>query len=174
MPKQSIHIQCNPFWRQRSRVFSHANGHKGTECHPAIDCPKHFAAVVAIQPFERGRIEDLREAGWTYLWIAAHVEHNVSVVCLFQKWAVEHSYTRRPGSGRPRSIEARQDRRILQAAVAASREEIRAHVAPVESPKTIGNFCLKRHSVHVCLWPGYRLNHDIAKHGCSGVVKDRL
>ena len=44
--------------------------------------PKHIAPVVAIRPFERGRIVSLREAGWTYRRIAAHVAHNVSVVVL--------------------------------------------------------------------------------------------
>ena len=62
------------------------------------------------------------------------------VVCrCFQQWSVEHSHIRRPGSGRPRSTDARQDRRIVRAVVAASREEIRAHVAPAVSPRTIGN-----------------------------------
>ena len=87
----------------------------------------------------------LREAGWTYQWIAAHVGHNVSVVCCcFQQWFVEHSHTCRPGSGRPYSIDAHHDRRIVQSAVAAqtaSREEIWAHVAPAVSSRTIGN-CL--------------------------------
>ena len=85
-------------------------------------------------PFELGRIVCLRETGCTNRRIAAHVGHNVSVVChCFQQWSVEHSHTHRPGSGRPRSTDARQDRRIVRAAVAArtvSREEIRAHVAP--------------------------------------------
>ena len=54
----------------------------------------------------------LGEAGWTYRRIAAHVGHNVSMVCrCFQQWSVEHSYARRLGSGRPRSTDARQDRR---------------------------------------------------------------
>ena len=55
----------------------------------------------------------------------------------FQQWSVEHSHTHRPGSGRPCSTEARQDRRILGAAVTASREEMQAHVAPAVSPNTI-------------------------------------
>lgn len=101
------------------------------------------APVEQLQPFERGHIVGLREAGWTYRRIAAHVGHNVSVVCrCFQQWSVEHSHTRRPGSGRPRSTDARQDRRIVRAAVAdrtSSRDEIRSHVAPAVSPRTIGN-----------------------------------
>ena len=75
--------------------------------------------------------------------IAAHVWHSVSIVCCcFQHWSVQYSHTRRPGSGRPRSTDARQDRRIVQAAVAprtASREEMQAHFAPAVSPRIIGN-----------------------------------
>ena len=57
--------------------------------------------VEQLKPFERGRIVGLREAGWTYRRIVAHVGHNVSVVSrCFQHWSVEHSHTRRPGSGR--------------------------------------------------------------------------
>ena len=38
--------------------------------------------------------------------IAAHVVHNVSAVCrCFEQWSVEHSHSRRPGSGRPREAE---------------------------------------------------------------------
>ena len=113
---------CNPLWRQRRRVFSHANGHKGDECHPAIDFTKQLAAVVAIRPFERGRIVGLREAGWTYRRIAVrvNVRHNVSMVCrCFQQWSVEHSHTSRAtdvtsrstycasSDGRPNSIQGR-------------------------------------------------------------------
>ena len=72
-----------------------------------------------------------------------NVGHNVSVVCrCFQQWSVEHSHTRAPSSGRPRSTDARQDRLIMQAVMAARttpREEIRIYVAPAVSPRTIGN-----------------------------------
>ena len=37
--------------------------------------------VEQLQPFERGRIVGMREVGWTYRRIAAHVGHNVSVAC---------------------------------------------------------------------------------------------
>ena len=71
--------------------------------------------VEQLQPLERGCIVGLREDGWTYRQIAAHVEHNVLVVCrCFQQWSVEHFHVHRPGSGRPHSTDARQ-----------------AHVAPV-------------------------------------------
>ena len=97
------------------RVFSHVNSHKGAECHPAIDCPKHLAAVVAIRSFERGGIVGLRGS-----WIG-HIDglQNVSMVCrCFEQWSMEHSHIRRPGSGRPHSTDARQDRRIVRAVVA--------------------------------------------------------
>ena len=99
--------------------------------------------VKQIKPFARGRIVGLREAGWTYRRIAAHVGQNVLVVYRrFQQWSVEYSHTRRPGSGRPRNTDSYQDQRIVRAAVAAQtvyRDEIRMHVAPVVSPRAIGN-----------------------------------
>ena len=57
----------------------------------------------------------------------------------------EHSHIRRLGSGRPRSIYARQVRWIVRAAVAArktSRKEFRAYVAPAVSPRIIRNSLL--------------------------------
>ena len=96
--------------------------------------------VEHLQSFDRSCIRDLREAGWTYPQVAAHIGHNVSVVCsFFQQWCVEHSHTRRSGSGRQSITDARQDLRIVRAALAArsaSREEISAHVM---SPRTIVN-----------------------------------
>ena len=90
--------------------------------------------VEQLQPFEWGRIVGLREAGCTYSQIAAYVGHNVSVVCRCSlQWSVEHFHTRRPDSERPRSTDARQDRLIVRAPMAAriaSREELKAHVTP--------------------------------------------
>ena len=115
-----MNTQCTRLLHQRRRIFSHANGHKGAECHPVMDCLKHVAPVIAIRPLERGHIVGLRETGWTYRRIVSHVGHNVSVLCsCFQQWSVEHSRTRRSCSGRPHSTDARQDRRIVRAAMAA-------------------------------------------------------
>ena len=36
----------------------------------------------------------------------------------------------------------------------------------------LGTVCLQQDSDHVCLWPGYHIHHDTAKHSCSGVVKE--
>ena len=106
----------------------------------------------------------------------AHFGHSVSVVYrCFQQCSVEHSHTRRPGSGQPRSKDARRDQRIVRATVAArtaSREEIRAHVAPAISQGPFGTVFLQKNSDHVCLWLGYHLHHNTAKHGYSGVVKE--
>ena len=99
--------------------------------------------VEQLQPFERGRIVDLRKAGWTYRRIAAYVVHTGSVVYrCFQQWCLVHSRTRRPGSGRLGITDACQNTRIMRAAVAArtaSRGEILTHVAPAVSPRTIGD-----------------------------------
>ena len=53
-------------------------------------------------------------------------------VSRFQQWSMEHSHIRRSGSERAHSADARLYRRIVRetlAARAASREEIRVHVA---------------------------------------------
>ena len=106
-------------------------------------CRRVRNPVEKLQSFVQARIVGLWEDGWTYRRIASHVRDSVSVVCrCFQQWSVEHSHTRRPGSGRLRSTDTRQDGHIVWAAVCArtaSREEIRAHVAPEMSPRTIGN-----------------------------------
>ena len=38
----------------------------------------------------------------------------------------------------------------------------------------LGTVCLQQGSGHVCLWPGYHLHHDTAKHGYSSVVKESI
>ena len=122
--------------------------------------------VEQLQPFERGRIVGLREAGWTYRRIAVHLGHNVSMVCCcFHQRSVEHSHIRRQHSGRSRSTDAHQDQRIVRAAVSArtaSREEIRAHVALAVSSRIIGNSLLaarvrsRVHLARVALIPRHR------------------
>ena len=66
---------------------------------------------------------------------------------------MKDSDTRRPGHGRPRSRDARQDRRIVRATVdnrTASREEIRAYIAPSVLLRIIGNRKLAKDSHRVC------------------------
>ena len=54
----------------------------------------------------------------------------------------------------------------------ASREEIRAHVAPAVSPRTFGNRLLVAGLRSRVPLASYHLHHDTAKHGYSGVVKE--
>ena len=136
----------------------------GSEYHTAVDCPKHLASVVAIQPFERDRSVNLQENGWTYRRIAAHLGHNVSVVCrCFQQWSMEHSHDCRPGSGRLHSTDAPQDWRIVRVVVAARTDPVKKsrhmlHLLCHQGP--LGTVCLQQNSDHVCLWPGYHIHHD--------------
>ena len=44
-----VNTQCSLIWQQYRHVFSYANSHKGAECHPVIDHPKHLAPVVTIR-----------------------------------------------------------------------------------------------------------------------------
>ena len=56
-PNSHINTQCTSFWRPCRHVFSHANGHKGAECHLVIDCPKRLASVVAIRQWSWQALE---------------------------------------------------------------------------------------------------------------------
>ena len=74
-----------------------------------------------------------------YQWHVAAFSSGMSQILAVACGIFPH---RRPGSGRLCSIDARQARRILRAAVSdrtASREEIPAHDAPVGSPRIIRN-----------------------------------
>ena len=119
-----------------------------------MPCRWVYTPVEQLQPFEQGRNTGPWEAGWTYQRIAAHVGHNVLVVChCFQQWSVEHSPIHRPGSGWQHSTYAHQDLHIVWAVVAtrtASREQIQAHVASGVSPRTIGN-CLLAARLRSCV-----------------------
>ena len=132
--------------------------------------------VEQLQPFEWDHIVGLQEAEWTYRQIVARVGHDVLVVCCcFQQWSMEHSHTHRPSSWWLCRTDARQDRSIVRVVVIVQtvfREEIWAHVAPAVLPKNIENCLLQQDSDHVCLWAGYHLHHDTAKHDYSDVVKE--
>ena len=143
-----------------------------------MPCRRVRTPVEQLHPFERDCIVGLREAGWTYQWIVAHVGHNVSVVCrCFQQWSVEHSHTHRPGSGWLHSthIHTHQYRHIVQAVVLPEQhwgKKFRSllHLLCHQGP--IGTICLQQDSDHVCLWPGYHLHHHTTKHGYSGIMKE--
>ena len=91
---------------------SNSDAMKGEQClqHSLLDTTIHRlrvrTRVEQLQPFVWGGIVRLLEAGWTYRRIAAYVGDIVSMVYhCFQQWPVEHLYTRRSGSGRPRSTD---------------------------------------------------------------------
>ena len=96
------------------------------------------------------------------------------------QWSVEHFHARRPGTRRPRSTDARQDRHIVRGAVAArtvSREEIRAHVAPAVPPRNIGNRLLAeglKSRVPVALLPLTPRHRQARLHWCLERVDWRV
>ena len=67
----SHNTQCSPLWQQRRRVFSYANGQKGAECHPAIDCPKNLVPIVAIRQWLWHALLIL-QAFLRFTYVAAH------------------------------------------------------------------------------------------------------
>ena len=104
--------------------------------------------VEQLQPFERGRTVVLRIAGWTYRRIAEHLG-------TMYRWCVATFSSGLWNIPTP----VHQDLRNVRAVVAArtaSREEMRTHVVPAVSPRTIGNHLPAAGLDHVCLWPGYR------------------
>ena len=48
MPKQSHRYTVYLLWQQLTRVFSHANGFKGVECHPTIHCIRCRNSVMVL------------------------------------------------------------------------------------------------------------------------------
>ena len=98
--------------------------------------------------------------------------HNVSVVCCCsQQWSEEYSHTRRPGSGRPRITDASQDRALCEQRWPPEHHLGKKSLHLLCHQEPLGTVYLQQDSDHVCLWPGYHLHHDTAKHGYSGVVK---
>ncbi|GFY06703.1 transposable element Tcb2 transposase [Trichonephila clavipes] len=84
--------------------------------------------------FERGRIIEMMEAGWSARPVARQLRRSDCVVrrC-WNQWIVEISFTRRPGSGCPRQTSRREDRYIVRNArvrPTASSAAIQAQVAP--------------------------------------------
>ncbi|GFW59296.1 transposable element Tcb2 transposase [Trichonephila clavipes] len=87
-----------------------------------------------LSQFERGRIIGLMGAGWSARRVARHLGHSDCVVrrC-WDQWIREMSFTRKPGSGRPRQTSRREDRHIVRnvhVQPTASSAAIQAQVAP--------------------------------------------
>ncbi|GFX48406.1 uncharacterized protein TNCV_4614021 [Trichonephila clavipes] len=98
-----------------------------------------------LSQFERGRIIGMMEAGWSARRVARQLGRSDCVVrrC-WDQWIREMSFTRRPGSGRPRQTSRREDRHILR----------NARVQPTASPAAISHR-LHFHSGPLCLLEPY-------------------
>ncbi|GFS59539.1 uncharacterized protein TNCV_3726311 [Trichonephila clavipes] len=71
------------------------------------------------------------EARYSARRVARHLDHFDCVVrrC-WDRWIKEMSFTRRPGSGRPRQTSRREDWHIIRILPTASSAAIQAQVAP--------------------------------------------
>ncbi|GBN07781.1 Transposable element Tc1 transposase [Araneus ventricosus] len=100
-----------------------------------------------LTEFERGCVVGIREGGFSFRDITERLGRSVSTVhdC-WQQWSREGTASRRPGSGRPRGIAEREDRRVRRMAVVhrtASAAEIRATVGTTVTQRTATNLLLQ-------------------------------
>ncbi|GFS63852.1 transposable element Tcb2 transposase [Trichonephila clavipes] len=81
-----------------------------------------------LSQFERGRVIGMMENGWSARQVARQLDRSNCVLrrC-WDQWIREMSFTRRPGSGRPRHTSRREDRHIVR----------NACVHPTASPAAI-------------------------------------
>ena len=158
-----------------TNIFSHANSHKGAECHPVIYCPKHLALVVSISPFEWGRIVGLQEA--------RHIDGLLHMLDTVYWWCVAASSTDLWNIYIP--IDQVLEGHLVQMHVKidplceqrwpseqhpGKKSGHMLHLLYYQGP--LGTICLQQDKDNVCLWPGYHFHHDTAKLGYSGVIKD--
>ncbi|GFV63190.1 HTH_Tnp_Tc3_2 domain-containing protein [Trichonephila clavipes] len=67
-----------------------------------------------LSQFERGRIVDMMEAGWSARQVARQFGRSQCVLRRgWDQWIRGMSFTRRPGSGRPRQASCREDCHIV-------------------------------------------------------------
>ncbi|GFX95613.1 transposable element Tcb2 transposase [Trichonephila clavipes] len=97
---------------------------------------------------ERGRIIGMMEAGWSVRQVVHQLGCSDCVVrrC-WDQWIREMSFTRRPGSGRPRQTNRREDRHIVRNA----RVQPTASSTAIEAQRPHGErlnpgYALQRHS----------------------------
>ena len=139
--RSHINRQCSPLWRQHRHVFAHANAHKGAECHPATlfqasctcCCNTAIWTGSHCRTCEKldGHIDLLLHMlGTMYRWCVAAFSSDL--------WNIPTLIDQVLGS------HVGEDWRIVRAAVTArtaSREEIRAHVAPAVWSTGLGFIC---------------------------------
>ncbi|GFU14942.1 transposable element Tcb2 transposase [Trichonephila clavipes] len=87
-----------------------------------------------LSQFERGRIIGMMEARWSASRVRRQLGFSdCAVRRCWAQWIRKMSFTRRPGSGRPRQTSRREDRHIVRNArvqTTASSAAIQAQVAP--------------------------------------------
>ena len=134
------------------------------------------SSVEQLQPFERGRIVDLRES-------AGHTDGLLHIFGTVYRWCVAAFSSSLWNI--PTHIDQFLDGRLAQTHVKIDSLfeqwyapeqhlgkksghilHLLCHQGPLET------ICLQQDSYHMCLWPGYHLHHDTDKHGYSGVVKE--
>lgn len=95
---------------------------------------RHRRQYEQLSEFERGRIIGMMEAGWSARRVARQVgRSDFTVRRCWDQWTEETSFTRRPGSGRPRQTSRREDRHIIRHArvePTASLAAIQTQAAP--------------------------------------------
>ncbi|GFX50823.1 uncharacterized protein TNCV_2724061 [Trichonephila clavipes] len=113
---------------------------------PFCDCPLPYEEANIIE-FERGRIIELQEGGFSFRDVAEKLGRNVSTVHNFwQQWSRDGTSSRRPGSERPRGTNEREDHRIRRTAVVHCNEpatEIRVAVGTTVTQRTVRNRLLQ-------------------------------
>ncbi|GFV71865.1 transposable element Tcb2 transposase [Trichonephila clavipes] len=84
-----------------------------------------------LSQFERKRIFSMMEAEWSARRVARQLGHSdCAVRRCWDQWIREMSFTRRPGSGRPRPTSRREDHHIVRNArvqPTASSATLQAH-----------------------------------------------
>ncbi|GFT82679.1 uncharacterized protein TNCV_1634421 [Trichonephila clavipes] len=94
-----------------------------------------------LSQFERGKIIGLMDAGWSAKRVARQLgRSNCSTKRCWDQWIRDMSFTRKPGSGRPRQTSGREGCHIVKKShvqPTASSAAIQAQVEP-----SIGPLCL--------------------------------
>ncbi|GFX95617.1 transposable element Tcb2 transposase [Trichonephila clavipes] len=109
---------------------------------PIIPLRRRRSHYQQLTDFERGRIIELREGGFSFRYVTERLGRNVSIAhyCWEQWW--DDTVSRRPSSRWPRGITEREDRRIRRAAVAH-------HIASVaENGATAGTTVVTNSRAH--------------------------
>ncbi|GFW39114.1 HTH_Tnp_Tc3_2 domain-containing protein [Trichonephila clavipes] len=93
-----------------------------TEKMPRLKIRAHYEQ---LSEFERGRIIEMKEAGWPNRRIVRHMGRSdaASRRCL-QKWVESGRFQRHDGSGRPRATADREDRLIIRSAITSSNSSL--------------------------------------------------